>query len=49
LAILVEVDDASRVRWKSLNTYRTISGEEKSSFTFEDALAFVGAEYAVAA
>jgi hypothetical protein len=49
LAIVVEVDDASRVRWKSLNTYRTISGEEKSSFTFEDALAFVGVEYAVAA
>jgi hypothetical protein len=49
LAIVVEVDDASRVRWKSLNTYQIINGEEKSSFTFEDALAFVGAEYAVAA
>jgi hypothetical protein len=42
-------DDASRVRWKSLNTYRTINAEELSSFTFEDAMAFVGAEYAVAA
>jgi hypothetical protein len=44
-----KADDASRVRWKSVNTYRTIKGEEKSSFTFEDALAFVGADYAVAA
>jgi hypothetical protein len=42
-------DDSSRVRWKSVNTYRTTRGEEKSSFTFEDAMAFVGAEYAVAA
>jgi hypothetical protein len=26
-----------------------LNGEEKSSFTFEDAMSFVGADYAVAA
>jgi hypothetical protein len=41
--------DASRVRWKSVNTYRNLDGREISNFTFEDAMAFVGAEYALAA
>ena len=47
----VEVDsiDASRVKWKSLNTYWTINVEELSTMTFEDAMAFVGSDYAVAA
>jgi len=29
--------------------YQKINAEELSSFTFEDAMAFVGADYAVAA
>ena len=33
----------------SLILYRKINAEELSSFTFEDAMAFVGADYAVAA
>jgi hypothetical protein len=41
--------DASRVRWKSVKTYRNLDGREISNFTFEDAMAFVGAEYALAA
>ena len=41
--------DASRIRWKSLNTYRTINAVELSTMTFEDAMAFVGADLAVAA
>jgi len=40
---------ASRVRWKSVNTYRTINDVELSTMTFEDAMAFVGADYALAA
>jgi len=39
---------ADKVRM-SLNTYKTINAEELSSFTFDDAMAFVGADYAVAA
>jgi hypothetical protein len=42
--------DASRVRWKSVKTYQQLDGREISTFTFEDAMAFVGAEeYALAA
>jgi hypothetical protein len=34
----------------SLKTELTfVDGEEKSSFTYEDALSFVGAEFAIAA
>ena len=40
---------ASKVRWKPLNTYRTINAVELSTMTFEDAMAFVGADYALAA
>ena len=32
-----------------LRRYQTINAEEISSFTFEDAMAFVGTDYAVAA
>jgi len=46
----IEVEkDASRIRWKSLNTYQTINAVELSTMTFEDVMSFVGADYAVAA
>jgi hypothetical protein len=46
----MQICDSSRVRWKSLKTYQTTTGREISNFTFEDAMAFVGAEeYALAA
>jgi hypothetical protein len=35
--------------YTALTRYQTINAEEISSFTFADAMAFVGADYAVAA
>ena len=34
--------------WMSLNTYKTIT-DEKSTMTYNDLMAFVGMDYAVAA
>ncbi len=43
--------DASKVRWKPLKTYQTISAYvELSTMTFEDAMAWMNSfDYAVAA
>ena len=43
--------DASKVRWKPLKTYQTISANvELSTMTFEDAMAWMDSfDYAVAA
>jgi len=44
-----DCNDASRVRWKSVTTYQTTNAVELSTMTWEDAMSFVGADYAVAA
>ena len=37
---------SARSHDKALKSKQTVNGEEKSSFTFEDAMSFVGAEVA---
>jgi hypothetical protein len=49
--IVISIVDASKVRWKPLKTYQTISANvELSTMTFGDAMAWMDSfDYAVAA